>query len=103
LQFSQRFLNSLIGFFGASLHFNLQHFVEGMGNAIASETHIWIFEQIDAHEISEGVVLKGNAVSHRICHFLPSYHFHVLMIESLFVGVAQLDAEILAHRCLVLK
>ena len=74
-----------------------------MGDAIASEAHVWIFEQIDAHEISEGVVLKGNAVGHRVCHFLPSYHLHVLMIESFFVGVAQLDAEILAHLCLFLK
>ena len=97
LQLVEGVLDNVVGVLVGGLHLHLDTVLEGVGLPVACELDLLVFEEVDAEEVANGVVLEGNAVGHRVHHLLPLYHLHVLLRQFLLVVPTYFEAVILVH------
>ncbi len=79
MKHDQGLLHNLVGVFMGSLDLNLDTVLQGMGLPVAGKLHVFVFEEVDANEVTDSVVFEGDAVGDTVDHFLTLHN-----IDSLF-------------------
>lgn len=99
LKHNQCFFDHFIGIFMGGLNFHLDTVLQGVSLSVTCELDVLVFEEVDAHQISNGMVFQGNTIGHAVYHFLPLDDVDSLFGEFLFVMTTQLQSEVLTHKC----
>ena len=97
LQVIEGILHQIVGVVLVCLNFHFDAVFKGMGLSVACELDVFVLEKIDAEEIANGVVFKGNAVGDRVDHFLFFDDFDVFLVELFLVESTDFEAVILIH------
>ena len=97
LQLVEGVLDDAVGVLVSGLHLHLDAVLQGMGLPVACELDLLVFEEVDAEEVANGVVLEGDAVGDRVDHLLALDHLYVLLRQLLLVVSTDFEAVILVH------
>ena len=103
LQYNKCVLDDLVGVLVTGLYLHFNQVLQRMGLPVACKLDLLIFEQIYSEQISNGVVLEGNAVCSRVDHLLALDDFDEVLGLSLFVLSADFEPVVLVHLYIISK
>jgi hypothetical protein len=82
--------DNFVGIFSCGLYLDFQNVIQGMGNFVACEFDLFIFEQIYSEEITNRMVLQFDAICDTVDHLLAFENLNTLLVFLFFLHPTQL-------------